>query len=121
MSDDQPVYSRPLKPAEVKERTALLVTRLHEKTLAMHKVAECGRQSKLAKDALNLLEEQIAVLGQELHTGKAMVPKQLELGEVPDLADDDGDVVEDDRETAKPAKKTRARKASEANGASTLD
>jgi hypothetical protein len=114
-----PVYSRNLTRKEIDERKNDLIAKLTERRDAMVRVAEAQKSLKVAKGSLDMCEQQIDTLHLEITVGKAVVPRQLTIDDVPVLADDDGEAVDDDRPEAspaegKPAKKKRAARRSAA-------
>lgn len=102
-----PTYARSLTRKERDDRNEQLLAQLKlkrelEPELAKAKLEAKRIVSRVAKQ-IETVGEMIDILAVEVETGHAHVPKQLELGSVPQLADADGNAVDDTRDEASAA------------------
>lgn len=98
-----PTYARSLTRKERDDRNEQLLAQLKLKRELEPALAKAKLEAKAivrrVDKQLETVNEMIDILAVEVETGHAHVPKQLELGSVPRLADADGNAVDDPRDS----------------------
>lgn len=109
MSDDEPKapsYSRNLTAKEREDRKAQLLVQHGERrktnvllVAAKAKHTEAGKEVKRLERTRDTIDEMCEQLALEAETGHAVLPQQMQLGTVPVLANEDGEAIDDPRDS----------------------